>query len=468
MPKVLIVDDQAKVARAISLLLELHDDRDADGTIETVSAADPDEALAEIDRGGVDLVIQDMNFSPGKTSGDEGLTLFRRLKSAEPDLPVLLITAWGSVDQAVRLMKEGASDYLEKPWDDERLLQRVRDLLRLRRLEQENRRLHSDLRRGMKELRGRYDLCGLVYRSSAMHELASLAVRVARADVPVLITGENGTGKDKLADVVQANSPRREGPFVKVNVGALPDSLIEAELFGAEAGAFTGADKARVGRFEAADGGTLLLDEIGNLSASGQMKLLRVLQSGEMERLGSSKTRKVDVRVLAATNADLEAEIEAGNFREDLFFRLNVIELKVPPLRDRPDDVPALAEEFLDALGVAGERPKPLSKDARKAMADHDWPGNVRELRNAIQRAALVATGEEIEPADLGLESNQSAPQREMPDDDEGQRQVIEDLLLEHGGVVAHAAESLGLSRQALYRRMQKLGIVLERKPRTA
>lgn len=470
MPKVLIVDDQAKVARAISLLLELHEAEDYEGSgpIETVSAMGPDHALAEIDRGGVDLVVQDLNFSPGKTSGDEGLKLFRRLKAADPDLPVLLITAWGSVDQAVRLMKEGASDYLEKPWDDDRLLQRVRDLLRLRRLELENRRLQSDLRRGMEELAERYDLCGLVYRSSAMHEVVSLAVRVARANVSVLITGDNGTGKDKLADVVQANSPRRSKPFVKVNVGALPESLIEAELFGAEAGAFTGADKKRVGRFEAADGGTLLLDEIGNLSASGQMKLLRVLQTGEMERLGSSKTRKVDVRVLAATNADLEAEIDAGRFREDLYFRLNVIEFEVPDLKDRPDDILPLAESFLTQAGVAGEAPKPLSRAAREALRAHNWPGNVRELRNAIQRAALVATGDEIRPADLGLDTRPPTMNSvDLPDDEAGQKRTIEGTLLEHGGVVAHAAESVGLSRQALYRRMQKLGIVLERKPRS-
>ena len=291
---------------------------------------------------------------------------------------------------------------------------------------------------------------------------------MARADVPVLITGENGTGKEKMADVVQANSPRRDRPFVKVNVGALPESLIEAELFGAEAGAFTGADKKRLGRFEAADGGTLLLDEIGTLSATGQMKLLRVLQTGEMERLGSSTTRRVDVRVLAATNADLREEIEAGRFREDLYFRLNVIELQIPALRQRLDDVMPLAEAFLVEAGVSGEAPKPLARSAEQALHQYDWPGNVRELRNAIQRAALVATGDEIEAGDFGLGTRAAAaPTVALPAEETDQRRTIEDVLLEHGGVVARAAESLGLSRQALYRRMQKLGIVLERKPRS-
>ncbi len=466
MPTVLIVDDQERVAKAISLLLSLHG-------IDSVSAEGPDEALGTLRRQPVDLVIQDMNFTPGETSGVEGLELFRAIRAEDPEIPVLLITAWASVETAVRLMKEGASDYVQKPWDDDKLIAGVRNLLRMRALEVENRRLKGDLRRARDELAERYDLCGLVYASSVMHDVVSLAVRVARADVPVLITGANGTGKEKLAEVVQANSPRRDRPFVKVNAGGLAESLLEAELFGAEAGAYTGAGKRRVGRFEAADGGTLLLDEIGNLSAAGQMKLLRVLQTGEFERLGSSKTLRVDVRVIAATNADLRQAIERGAFREDLFFRLNVIELEIPTLRDRPDDIPVLAEFFLRELPPVNGQPQPkLSTASLRALLDYPWPGNVRELRNSIQRAALVTRGDEIQPSDLGLDTGISAVAKPVstlkPADGEGkaERRRIEAALVDCGGVVSRAASALGMSRQALYRRMEKLGIVLERRVR--
>ncbi|MEM1204384.1 MAG: sigma-54 dependent transcriptional regulator [Acidobacteriota bacterium] len=471
--RVLIVEDQQRVAQAISLLLELND-------IDSVTVADPARALETVaDRDDIGLVIQDMNFSPGKTSGQEGTDLFRSLKDLDPELPILVITAWGSVEAAVELMKGGAGDYFEKPWNDERLLRSVQNLLRLRSLQVENDALKGNLELRRRKLSEQHDLCGLIYRSAAMHELVALAVRVARADVPVLITGAHGTGKEKLAEVIQANSSRRDRPFVRVNVGALPDDLIEAELFGTEAGAFTGANKRRIGRFEAADGGTLLLDEIGNLSAAGQMKLLRVLQTGEMERLGSSQTRKVDVRVLAATNSDLPAAIARGRFREDLYFRLNVIELRIPPLCDRPRDILPLAEAFLQGIDTAPRAPR-LGPEAQRHLETYPWPGNVRQLQNTMQRAALMAAGDVLGPADLGLPPVEGAsqgahpPQRATPpqspagapEDADRERRRIERTLLECGGVVAHAAESLGLSRQALYRRMQRLGIVLERRPR--
>jgi DNA-binding NtrC family response regulator len=300
-----------------------------------------------------------------------------------------------------------------------------------------------------------------------MHELVTLAVHVAPSDAAVLILGPNGSGKEKLAEIIQANSRRRDAPFVKVNAGALPDELLEAELFGAEAGAYTGAARARIGRFEAAHGGTLFLDEIGNLSAAGQAKILRVLQTGEVERLGSSATRKVDVRVLSATNADLKARIAAGTFREDLYFRLDVIELRVPPLADRPDDIAPLAERFLREHAPSAT----LTAEARAALERHDWPGNVRELQNRIQRAALVASGGAITPAALDLAD--ASPARApgpvaiaadaRPDDPE--RAAIVDALARHGGVVAKAAAELGLSRQGLYRRMERLGIAIERRP---
>src|SRR5213593_1321708 len=351
MSRVLIVEDQAAVSKALTVLLEIHG-------IACETAAGPEEALARIRAGGVGLVIQDMNFRPGETSGEEGIALFRELRRVDPALPVLVLTAWTSLETAVTIVKEGASDYLAKPWDDTKLLTSVRNLLRMRELIVENDRVRGERARAREDLSLRYDLCGLLYESESMHRVASLAVQVASADVPVLITGPNGTGKEKIAEIVQANSRRRGGPFVKVNVSALPDELLESELFGAEAGAYTGSVRRRIGRFGAAHGGTLFLDEIGNLSAAGQMKVLRVLQSGEFEPLGSSETQRVDVRVLAATNVDLREALAAGRFREDLFFRLNVIQIAVPPLRDRPDDVLPLAESFLQRFAASAGRPE--------------------------------------------------------------------------------------------------------------
>jgi DNA-binding NtrC family response regulator len=285
-----------------------------------------------------------------------------------------------------------------------------------------------------------------------MHEVVTLATRVAHADVPVLVTGPNGAGKEKLADIVQANSAVADGPYVKVNVGALPAELMEAELFGAEAGAYTGAHKARVGRFEAADGGTLFLDELGTLTPAGQVKLLRVLQTGEFERLGSSETRRVTVRVVSATNSDLPQLIREGRFREDLYYRLNVIELAVPPLADRPDDILPLARAFLGP----GQR---LSPAAESALVAHAWPGNVRELANCIRRAALLARSEFVAPGDFGLPPPQ-APRTGEPEPATGpDRESIEEALAATGGVVSRAAARLGVSRQALYRRMERYGL---------
>jgi DNA-binding NtrC family response regulator len=461
--KVLIVEDQEQVARAISVLLEL------DG-VPSITAADPQAALDLLEGQDVDLVIQDMNFTPGESGGEEGIALFRSVRDRAPELPVLLVTAWPSLETAVSLVKEGAADYLEKPWDDDRLVATVRNLLRMRELERENRRLRAEGRRSRDQLAARFDLRGLVYASAAMHEIVSLAVRVSPSEIPVLITGPNGTGKELLAQVIHANSRRRGRPMVTVNAGALPDTLFEAELFGAEAGAYTGAEARRIGRFEAADGGTLLLDEIGNLSAAGQAKLLRVLETGEFQRLGSSKTQHADVRVLAATNADLCEAINDGRFREDLYFRLNVLEIALPPLAGRGDDIDALADHFVTELGgESGARR--LSSSARRALHRHGWPGNVRELSNRVQRAVVVAEGEEIGVHDLDLGeatptgSQAGATGVPAPDSgDEGERQRIEDVLVACSGVVARAAEALGMSRQALYRRMERLGITVSRR----
>ncbi len=452
--KVLVVEDQAAVSKALCVLLEVHD-------IPCRAAARPADALSILEEGDVGVVIQDMNFTPGATSGDEGMELFHRLRARDPELPVLALTAWSSLETAVRMVKEGASDYLAKPWDDEKLLATVRALLAAR----EEARRSAQGPASREALEARADLRGIVYQSAALHRVVSLACQVAGADVPVLITGPNGVGKEKVAEIIQANSRRRDRPFLTVNAGALPEDLLESELFGAEAGAFTGAVRRRVGRFEAADGGTLFLDEIGNLSPAGQAKLLRVLQSGEFERLGSSETRRVDVRVLAATNADLRAAMRGGSFRPDLFFRLSVIEVAVPPLRERPEDVLPLAARFLRQLAVPGQPPRPLSDRARAAMAGHDWPGNVRELMNRIQRATLVAAGPELEPEDLGLDEARAASDS-FGHGHRDERRRLEQLLRETDGRVSEAAARLGLSRQALYRRMEKLGISMERRPR--
>ncbi len=391
MLKVLIVEDQPAVVTALQVLFEIRG-------MACAVARSPEEALRRLDADGarsepeIGVVLQDMNFSPEATSGEEGIALFREVKKRDPGLPVLLITAWTSLETAVQLVKEGASDYLAKPWDDEKLLASVRNLLRLRELQLENARLRGRARRSWEDLAERHDLCGAVWASEKMHAVVTLALQVARGEIPVLITGPSGAGKEKLAEIVQANSRRKERPFVRVNAGALPDELLESELFGAEAGAYTGSTRRRIGRFEAADGGTLFLDEIGNLSASGQAKLLRVLQSGQFERLGSSETRRVDVRLICATNADLRREIGAGRFREDLFYRLNVIELAVPPLADRPEDVIPLAERFLRDLSPAPTGALwRLDPPARERLVRYSWPGNVRELENTLRRAVLVS-----------------------------------------------------------------------------
>ena len=445
MATVLVVDDNAAVCTALDVLFSLHG-------IDTACVPGPAEALERIAAGGIDLVVQDMNFTQDTTSGEEGVALFQRIRELEPDMPVILLTAWTHLETAVRLVKAGAADYLGKPWDDTRLMTTVRNLLALGQARREARRLTASRAATRERLARDFDLCGIVYESEAMHEVVTLATRVAHADVPVLITGPNGAGKEKLADIVQANSAVADGPYVKVNVGALPAELMEAELFGAEAGAYTGAHKTRVGRFEAADGGTLFLDELGTLTPAGQVKLLRVLQTGEFERLGSSETRRVAVRVVSATNADLPRLIREGRFREDLYYRLNVIELAVPPLAERPEDILPLARGFLDP----GQQ---LSPAAESALLAHAWPGNVRELANCIKRAVLLARSEFVAPGDLGLPPPQASRAADAEAAAGPDRESIEAALAATGGVVSRAAARLGVSRQALYRRMERYGL---------
>ena len=437
---VLVIDDSDAVRTAFDVLLAMHGAR-------VVGAPGGAAGLAALERERPDLVIQDMNFSRGATRGEEGVALFHEIRRRAPEAPIILLTAWTHLESAVELVKAGAADYMAKPWDDARLMTTVRNLLDLSSARAEARSLRAQRRAARDALARDFRLCGIVYESEVMHTLVAMATQVAHADVPVLVTGPNGSGKEVLADIVQANSSVRDHPYLKVNLGALPNELIEAELFGTETGAFTGA-RDRVGRFEAANGGTLFLDELGNLSASGQAKLLRVLQSGEFERLGSNQTRRTRVRVIAATNTNLRRAVREGQFREDLFYRLNVIELEIPELAERREDILPLAQHFL-------QQGYELAGDAEQALERHDWPGNVRELQNVIRRACLLSKDRLIGSAALHLPAA-APPLREETSLDRG---VIEDALERAQGVVAQAARELGLSRQALYRRMEKLGL---------
>jgi len=463
--KVLVFDDQAAIVEALRVLFRIHG-------ISMLAASTREEMLSLVTRDDVGVVIQDMNFTPHRTSGEEGVALFREIRAAVPDTPILLITAWASLETAVQLVKEGATDYLSKPWDDDKLLATVRHLLRMRALQADNERLQRERDAALRPLAQGHDLCGLVYRSAPMHRVVQLAIDVAGSDAPVLITGPNGSGKEKIAEIIRANSRRRAGPFIKVNLGALPENLMESELFGAEPGAYTGIKARRAGRFEAAHGGTIFLDEIDALPLSGQVKLLRVLQSGEYQRLGSSATLKADTRILSATNADLRAAIADDVFREDLFFRLNVIEVTLPSLAARPEDILPLARHFTERYarqeGIAV--PEPTS-EATDALENHPWPGNVRELENRIHRAVLVGRNGiiTVKDLDLGPSASLRDPARDSAESDPtgSDRRLIEETLVRAGGVVARAAEELGVSRQALYRRMSRLGIVMERRPKT-
>jgi DNA-binding NtrC family response regulator len=440
MPTVLIIDDNPAVAKALDVLFGLHD-------ITTLQASSPAAGLALLNKGGVSLVIQDMNFSADTTSGEEGRELFATIRDRHPDLPVILLTAWTHLDSAVELVRSGAADYMAKPWDDDRLLTTVNNLLKLSaaRAELAQRRNHEQQRR--EQLAAKYQLRGIVFADPASERVVALACQVARSNLPILITGPNGAGKEKIAEIVQANSLVAKGPFITLNCGALPSELIEAELFGAEAGAYTGATKARAGKFEMADGGTLFLDEIGNLPLLGQVKLLRVLETGHFARLGGHREYQVSVRVISATNADLPAMIREGRFREDLYYRLNAIELTLPPLAERPGDILPLAELFCPS-------DKTFSDAARAALLRHSWPGNVRELRNVVQRAGLLAQRARIEVDELNIPSSSRPPSATEPD-----AAAIEAALRRADGIVAQAAAELGLSRQALYRRMERFGL---------
>ncbi len=445
-PRILIADDQPDVLEALRLLLK------AEG-YQTELAASPEAATAAVERTEFDVALIDLNYARDTTSGKEGLDLLARLQAIDSCVRVVVMTAWGTVDVAVEAMRSGARDFIQKPWDNARLAAVVRNQVELanalrqgRRLEAENRMLRAG------------DLPVLIAQSAAMKPVLRLMEDVGPSDANVLISGEPGTGKEIVAQTLHALSHRASKRLVAVNAGGLSETLFESELFGHVRGAFTDAKADRVGRFELADCGTLFLDEIANISATQQSRLLRVLQTGELEKVGSSRTIKVDVRILSATNADLGQEVESGRFRADLLFRLNAIEIQLPPLRDRREDIPLLAAHFLTQYAQR-YRKTVLNFDAAalQYLMEHNWPGNVRELQHAIERAVLVTRGELVQVADLGLRGK-SAGQTRIEDLslEQVESLLIRKALARHGDNVSLAAKALGLSRSALYRRLQR------------
>jgi len=456
MPRILIADDQADVLAALSLLLKGE-------RFQIESASSPEGVLRAIDTHEFDVVLIDLNYARDTTSGSEGLDLLSRIRAADPTLPVVVMTAWGSVDLAVEAMRRGARDFIQKPWDNARLLAVLRTQVELGEALRRGRRLEAEnmaLRDSVAETN---DLPQVVADSPAMKSVLNLVERIGPADANVLITGENGTGKEVVTRLLHSISSRRAKPLISLNAGALAEGVFESELFGHVRGAFTDAKSDRVGRFELADGGTLFLDEIGNVPLNLQAKLLRVLETGEFERVGSSKTQKVNVRLLSATNADLHAEVAQGRFRQDLLFRLNTVEIRLPPLRDRLEDIPVLAEHFLKLHRERYRRPiMGFTPEALDALRHHLWPGNVRELDHVIERAVLMSPGNIVTAFDLALEATpdarMSARLEEMSLED-AERLLIKKALARFEGNANRAAEALGLSRSALYRRLQKYGL---------
>jgi DNA-binding NtrC family response regulator len=451
MPRLLIADDQPDVLEALRLLLK------GEGyVVETVRS--PMEVLEAVRARDFDAVLADLNYARDTTSGREGLELLQQLAATDPTLPVVVMTAWASIDTAVEAMRRGAQDYVEKPWDNARLTAIVRNAVELGRALRRAQRLESE-NSALRAAAGA--LPALIAESPAMRPVLQLMERVGPSDANVLVTGEHGTGKELVATWLHAASPRAARGFVAVNMGGLSEGVFESELFGHVKGAFTDARTDRIGRFELADGGTIFLDEIANISLSQQSKLLRVLQGGEVERVGSSRVRRVDVRVLSATNADLQDDVRGGRFREDLLFRLNTIEIHLPPLRERRDDIPLLAREFLRRHAARYRKSlEGFEPAAMQALLEHTWPGNIRELGHAVERAVLLAQGPAIRAIDLGLRlAGGSAVRYEDLPLDEVEQILIRKALARHGGNVSHAARALGLSRSALYRRLEHFRI---------
>ena len=457
MPKILIADDQADVLAALRLLLKAEH-------FQAETAASPAAVLKALAAQEFDVVLIDLNYARDTTSGSEGLDLLSKIQSLDPTLPVVVMTAWGSVNLAVEAMRRGARDFIQKPWENARLLAVLRTQVELAEALRRGKDLEAE-NLALRESAGEAatQIPEVIAESKAMKDILHLVDRIGPADANVLITGENGTGKEVITRVLHSISSRRSKPLISLNVGALSEGVFESELFGHVRGAFTDAKTDRVGRFELADGGTLFLDEIGNVPLNLQAKLLRVLETGEFERVGSSKTQKVNVRLLSATNADLHGEVATGKFRQDLLFRLNTVEIRLPPLRDRTEDIPILAEHFLKLHRERYRRAiMGFTPEALDALRKHLWPGNVRELDHVIERAVLMSPGSIVTPFDLALEATPdarlSARLEEMSLED-AERLLIKKALARFEGNANRAAEALGLSRSALYRRLQKYGL---------
>lgn len=445
-PRVLIADDQRDVLEALRLLL-----KGEPFDVETVTS--PAAAIACIDRLEIDAVLIDLNYTRDTTSGREGLELLRAIRERDADMPVIVMTAWGTVDVAVAAMRDGASDFIEKPWDNTRLLSVLRNQVELGRAVRASRRLQAE-----NELLRDTDVA-FVAEAASMQPVMQLVSRVAASDANILITGEAGTGKGELARLVHERSNRNDRAFISVNMGGIADSIFESEMFGHVRGAFTDAKNDRIGRFELADDGTLFLDEVANIPLNQQGKLLRVLESGDYEPVGSSRTRHADVRVVSATNGNLRDMIGKGAFRDDLLFRLNTVEIELPPLRDRREDLLPLATRFLEKYRQKyGRAVNGFSRDATQALLGYSWPGNVRELSHVVERAVLVGSDEQVQVRDLMLvrraEAGNNALEQLTLDDAE--QFLIRNALDRCNGNVQAAAEQLGLSRSAMYRRMEK------------
>src|SRR5271163_1031372 len=448
-PCLLVADDQPHILDAIELLVRPQGYR-------VERARSPQMVLDALLTGSYDALLIDLNYTRDTTSGQEGLDLLAQIATLDAQLPVIVMTAWANVQVAVEAMRRGARDFIQKPWENARLLAILANQIdlhhamrRAERLEAENRLLRAQ---GLPEM---------IATAPAMQPVLQTIARIGPSDANVMITGEHGTGKEVVAQMLHGLSSRASRSLVAVNTGALPEGTFESELFGHIKGAFTDARTDRIGRFELADGGTLFLDEIANVPLRQQAKLLRVLETGELERVGSSKTQKVDVRMLSATNADLRAESAAGRFREDLLFRLNTVEIALPPLRERREDIPALSGHFMSRYAARYRRQiEGLEPAALQMMLQYGWPGNVRELDHTIERAVLMARGQRIEPADLGLNTQRGTAQNM----DDMSLEAVEAILIRKalaraGGNVSHAADALGLSRGALYRRIEKYGL---------
>ncbi len=444
-PMVLLADDQVDVREALRLLLK------AEG-IASVGVADPAMALDAVRRREFSCALIDCNYSRDTTSGEEGIELLEQLRQAAPELPVVAMTAWGNVPLTVEAMRRGAADFIEKPWDNARLVSVLRAQIALGESARRQRRLEAE----NALLRGDVGEC--IAESPAMRRVLALVERVALSDANVLVLGENGTGKGVIAERIHALSPRAARSLVKVNMGGIAESVFESEMFGHVRGAYTDAKGERIGRFELADGGTLFLDEIGNVPAAQQPKLLRVLEDGEFERLGSSRTQRVDVRLVSATNADLATEVAEGRFRRDLLYRLNTLEVRLPPLRERREDILPMARVFLARSAARyGRDGLALAPSAERALVAWGWPGNVRELQHLMERAALLAEHDQVSAAALAFgPPTEAGPDLDGMTLEQAEAMLVKRALERHDGNLQHAADALGITRQSLYRRLEK------------